>query len=163
MIARLKIKLIKIATSTLNSAGSSSSSSASSFASSASHNQTNSQLSTNNQKQSKETDKQMGQSSSGSKPSPGFSNNPTTGFLTPEYEASVKQFLDFKRKEFEERYKHGPKSQSNQLLDPKNVKLDDFELDRTIGTGSFGRVIIVYLKKDRSQRYAMKMLKKENI
>lgn len=105
----------------------------------------------------------MGQSSSGSKLTPSFSSNPTTGFLTPEYEASVKHFLEFKRKEFEERYKHGPKSQANQTLDPKNVKLDDFELDRTIGTGSFGRVIIVYLKKDRSQRYAMKMLKKENI
>jgi protein kinase A len=43
------------------------------------------------------------------------------------------------------------------------VKLDDFELDRTIGTGSFGRVMIAYLKRDRSQRYAIKMLKKENI
>jgi hypothetical protein len=43
------------------------------------------------------------------------------------------------------------------------VKLDDFELDRTIGTGSFGRVMIAYLKRDRTQRFAIKMLKKENI
>ena len=43
------------------------------------------------------------------------------------------------------------------------VKLDDFELDRTIGTGSFGRVMIAYLKADRAQRFAIKMLRKENI
>ena len=54
-------------------------------------------------------------------------------------------------------------SQQSQLIDPKNCKLEDFELDRTIGTGSFGRVMIVYVKRNRTQRYAMKMLKKENI
>lgn len=173
--SRLKARLIKIATSTLNSSGSSSNSSASSFASSSASQSITNQASSstpgtslkqsnNTNTNTKETDKQMGQSSSGSKPTPSYSNNPSTGYLTPEYEASVKQFLEFKRKEFEEKFKHGGvKSQPNQLLDPKNVKLDDFELDRTIGTGSFGRVIIVYLKKDRTQRYAMKMLKKENI
>ncbi|CAF1034956.1 unnamed protein product [Brachionus calyciflorus] len=163
-------RLIKIATSTLNSSGTSSgNSSTSSFVSSTSNqsasNQASSSSSGTSIKQSiKDTDKQMGQSSSGSKATPSYSNNPNTGYLTPEYEASVKQFLELKRKDFEEKFKHGgAKSQPNQILDPKNVKLDDFELDRTIGTGSFGRVIIVYLKKDKTQRYAMKMLKKENI
>ena len=95
-------------------------------------------------------------------------------------EYDVRQFLDAKKKEFEDKFKHNGVSSSslaskssltsatasasaNLSLDPKNVKLDDFELDRTIGTGSFGRVMIVYVKKDRAQRYAMKMLKKENI
>jgi serine/threonine protein kinase len=33
----------------------------------------------------------------------------------------------------------------------------------TIGTGSFGRVMICYTKSNKSHRYAMKMLKKDNI
>ena len=86
-------------------------------------------------------------------------------YLTAEYENNVKQFLDLKKKEFDERFKlsasnsAGATKQQQQQL----AKLDDFELDRTIGTGSFGRVMVVYLKRDKSQRYAMKMLKKENI
>lgn len=87
------------------------------------------------------------------------------------YDTNVKQFLDAKKKEFEEKFKNNGASKNPQAakettgfqLDPKNVKLDDFDLDRTIGTGSFGRVMIVNLKRDRNQRYAMKMLKKENI
>lgn len=82
----------------------------------------------------------------------------------------MRLYLDGKKKEFEEKYKHssGNNRQSTSSLaspqvDPRTVKLDDFDLDRTIGTGSFGRVMICYLKKDRTQRYAMKMLKKENI
>lgn len=81
----------------------------------------------------------------------------TSQYLNAEYENNVKQFLDQKKKEFEEKFKLN--NNSNKSI----IKLDDFELDRTIGTGSFGRVMIVYVKKDRQQRYAMKMLKKENI
>jgi protein kinase A len=79
-------------------------------------------------------------------------------FYNSEYESSVKHFLDAKKKEFEEKFKQKPTSAAG-----PSVKLDDFDLDRTIGTGSFGRVMIVYTKRDRSQRYAMKMLKKDNI
>ena len=87
------------------------------------------------------------------------------------YESNVRQFLDAKKKEFEEKFKNNGvaknavnnKEGTGFQLDPKNVRLDDFELDRTIGTGSFGRVMVVNLKRDRDQRYAMKMLKKENI
>jgi hypothetical protein len=80
------------------------------------------------------------------------------------YETNVKQFLDIKKKEFDEKFKLNQLNKQNQLVsDPKSVKLEDFDLDRTIGTGSFGRVMIVNLKRDPSQRYAMKMLKKENI
>lgn len=79
------------------------------------------------------------------------------GFLSAEYEASVRQYLEAKRKEFEDKFKQSSNSAKS------SVRLDDFDLDRTIGTGSFGRVMICYLKKDHTQRYAMKMLKKENI
>jgi protein kinase A len=77
-------------------------------------------------------------------------------------DAKVKQFLDSKKKEFEEKFKNSGKTSVIQQNN-NSCKLDDFEMDRTIGTGSFGRVMIVYLKKDRSQRFAMKMLKKDNI
>jgi tRNA A-37 threonylcarbamoyl transferase component Bud32 len=91
--------------------------------------------------------------------------------LNSDYENNVKQFLDQKKKEFDDKFKlinhHSSSSiasssTSSSLL-TTTVKLDDFELDRTIGTGSFGRVMVAYLKRDRTQRYAMKMLKKENI
>ena len=72
------------------------------------------------------------------------------------YETETKEFLEAKAKEFEERY-NAENTSSDQM------KLDDFELERTIGTGSFGRVMIVHVKKESTQRYAMKMLKKENI
>ncbi len=90
-------------------------------------------------------------------------------YLTPEYENNVKQFLDQKKKEFDERFKTSSSNSvntsgiTNSNMKQQIAKLDDFELDRTIGTGSFGRVMVVYLKRDKSQRYAMKMLKKENI
>ena len=101
-----------------------------------------------------------------------------------DYETKVKIFLDNKKRDFEERFKNclpsslpngavasGVANSTVQItngiktmeLAKNQVKLDDFELDRTIGTGSFGRVMIAYLKRDRSQRYAIKMLKKENI
>ncbi|XP_066592015.1 cAMP-dependent protein kinase catalytic subunit alpha-like [Prorops nasuta] len=43
-----------------------------------------------------------------------------------------------------------------------NGKLDEFECFRTVGTGAFGRVILVKNKK-HSEYYAMKILDKENI
>lgn len=47
------------------------------------------------------------------------------------------------------------------------AKLDDFERVKTLGTGSFGRVMLVYEKSDTSAKdrryYAMKMLDKEKI
>jgi protein kinase A len=79
-------------------------------------------------------------------------SNPT---YTTEYQANVQILLDNKKREFEERYEN-----SNSSI---TKKLDDFDLIRTIGTGNFGRVIIAYLKSDRSQPYAIKMLIKENI
>jgi serine/threonine protein kinase len=95
--------------------------------------------------------------------------------LAPEVDSFFKQLLETKKKEFDEMYKisqiptlntstlNGTPVPPNTNVIRPQVKLDDFELDRTVGTGSFGRVMIAYLKKDRTQRFAMKMLKKENI
>lgn len=134
----------------------------------------------------------MGQNGSITSKNSNLTNNTSSNYLSYKYELDVKQFLDNKKKEFDEKFKHSgansnlishqnagsnvpakpsnishpvsSNSQTQQLIiDPKNCKLEDFELDRTIGTGSFGRVMIVYVKRNRTQRYAMKMLKKENI
>ena len=43
-----------------------------------------------------------------------------------------------------------------------NGKLDDFEIMKTLGTGSFGRVILVQHKSD-SKYYAMKILDKQKV
>lgn len=84
---------------------------------------------------------------------------------TNDYETQIRFYLEQKKKEFEDKSKIIQSSSSNAQSNSKQnqVKLSDFDLDRTIGTGSFGRVMIAYLRKDRSQRFAMKMLKKENI
>jgi hypothetical protein len=132
----------------------------------------------------------MGQNGSITSKNSNLTNNASSNYLSHKYELDVKQFLDNKKKEFDEKFKHSGMnsnlishqnagsnvsvksntsypvsltSQTQQPIDPKNCKLEDFELDRTIGTGSFGRVMIVYVKRNRTQRYAMKMLKKENI
>jgi len=103
-----------------------------------------------------------------------FNNQDESNMRQIMYETNVRQFLEAKKKEFDERFKNKalPKASSassglsnkENLTDAKiGIKLEDFDLDRTIGTGSFGRVMIVNLKRERSKRYAMKMLKKENI
>jgi len=115
----------------------------------------------------------MGQGSLiNSKHNNNYLNNDEANAKQVLYENNVRQFLEGKKKEFDERFKNNGQSKSPTTSnkengqyqpDPISIKLDDFELDRTIGTGSFGRVMIVNLKKNRNQRYAMKMLKKENI
>lgn len=59
-------------------------------------------------------------------------------------------FLDDCKKEFQERWENPP---------PSTVVLDDFDRMRTLGTGSFGRVMLVQ-HKDNKQYYAMKILDK---
>lgn len=44
----------------------------------------------------------------------------------------------------------------------KKFRLDDFNINRTLGTGSFGRVHLVQTKSDKSY-YAMKVMKKTEI
>ncbi len=89
-----------------------------------------------------------------------------------EYEKKLKEIFEIKKTEFEENYNASTipssmpiSSGSNffEIIKPKEMELNNFSLDRTIGTGSFGRVVIATLKTDPKRRYAIKMLKKENI
>ena len=100
----------------------------------------------------------------------GKSHEPSMQSL--EYEVKLKEIFEIKKKEFEERFENISTSKTNSIsnysqisrsVSVSQVVLDDFILDRTIGTGSFGRVMIATLKSDPKQQYAIKMLKKENI
>merc|ERR1712156_704324 len=66
---------------------------------------------------------------------------------------SVKEFLEKCKSEFEEQWS-------------KNIKntacLDDFERLKTLGTGSFGRVMLVQHKANKTH-YAMKILDKQKV
>ncbi|GFR03276.1 cAMP-dependent protein kinase catalytic subunit 1, partial [Trichonephila clavata] len=61
-----------------------------------------------------------------------------------------KEFLDQAKKDFESKWNSPP---------PSTVKLKDFERIQTLGTGSFGRVMLVQ-HKDTKKYYAMKILDK---
>jgi protein kinase A len=66
----------------------------------------------------------------------------------------VKQILEEAKKEFEEKWRKPTSS---------NACLDDFDRKKTLGTGSFGRVMLVQHKKDRDKFYAMKILDKQKV
>lgn len=66
---------------------------------------------------------------------------------------SVKEYLDKAKEQFEEKWK---KTGSD------DATLDDFERVRTLGTGSFGRVMFVQHKPTK-QYFAMKILEKEKV
>ncbi|XKL68037.1 hypothetical protein PGB90_003528 [Kerria lacca] len=66
---------------------------------------------------------------------------------------SVKEYLDKAKEQFEEKWK---KTGSDDAC------LDDFERVRTLGTGSFGRVMFVQHKPTKVY-YAMKILEKEKV
>ncbi|GFR21725.1 cAMP-dependent protein kinase catalytic subunit 1 [Trichonephila clavata] len=65
-------------------------------------------------------------------------------------EIDFKEFLDQAKKDFESKWNSPP---------PSTVKLKDFERIQTLGTGSFGRVMLVQ-HKDTKKYYAMKILDK---
>ena len=46
---------------------------------------------------------------------------------------------------------------------PGKLSLKDFEISRTLGTGSFGRVHLVKYRGDTEEYYAMKVMKKSKI
>jgi protein kinase A len=77
--------------------------------------------------------------SAGSKGSPGAEN--------------VKEFLDRAREEFKQRWDN-PAQQT--------ATLDEFDRIKTLGTGSFGRVMLVQ-HKDNKNYYAMKILDKQKV
>ncbi|KAL1455243.1 hypothetical protein WDU94_009352 [Cyamophila willieti] len=66
---------------------------------------------------------------------------------------SVKEFLDQVKEEFEEKWKKNPTN---------TASLDDFDRIKTLGTGSFGRVMIVQHKPTK-EYYAMKILDKQKV
>lgn len=66
---------------------------------------------------------------------------------------SVKEFLDQAKEEFEEKWKRNPTN---------TAALEDFDRIKTLGTGSFGRVMIVQHKPTKDY-YAMKILDKQKV
>jgi protein kinase A len=65
----------------------------------------------------------------------------------------VKEFLEKCKTEFEEKWNH-PKHNT--------ATLDDFERLKTLGTGSFGRVMLVQHRQNKTH-YAMKILDKQKV
>ncbi|RKP36751.1 kinase-like protein [Dimargaris cristalligena] len=57
---------------------------------------------------------------------------------------------------------HGAYSSHDPRIEKPRVTLEDFHIERTLGTGSFGRVRLVQYKPTR-QFYAMKVLKKTEV
>ncbi|KAK6989446.1 cAMP-dependent protein kinase catalytic subunit alpha isoform X2 [Biomphalaria glabrata] len=97
-------------------------------------------------------------------------------FLTPQYEEwrskqirdmgnaatakkgdpaeNVKEFLAKAKEEFQQKWDHPPNSACT---------LDDFDRIKTLGTGSFGRVMLVQHKGENKSFYAMKILDKQKV
>merc|ERR1712079_97490 len=71
---------------------------------------------------------------------------------TPE-ESDFQDFLEKAKKEFEEQWSKNPKN---------TACLDDFDRLKTLGTGSFGRVMLSQHKEKKSY-YAMKILDKQKV
>lgn len=69
---------------------------------------------------------------------------------TAEY---VKEYLERVKEEFEEKWKKNPTN---------TAALDDFDRIKTLGTGSFGRVMLVQHKASK-EYYAMKILDKQKV
>lgn len=67
---------------------------------------------------------------------------------------NLKAFLAEAKEEFLRRWENPTQS---------TAKLDDFERLKTLGTGSFGRVVLVKKKNASSQFYAMKILDKQKV
>jgi len=66
---------------------------------------------------------------------------------------SVQDFLEKAKKEFEENYAKNPKN---------TACLEDFDRLKTLGTGSFGRVMLVQHRSNKTH-YAMKILDKQKV
>uniref|UniRef100_A0A182P2I0 cAMP-dependent protein kinase n=1 Tax=Anopheles epiroticus TaxID=199890 RepID=A0A182P2I0_9DIPT len=80
-------------------------------------------------------------------------NNATSANKKVDAAESVREFLDQAKEDFEEKWKRNPTN---------TAALDDFERIKTLGTGSFGRVMIVQHKSTKDY-YAMKILDKQKV
>ncbi|CAG5125519.1 unnamed protein product, partial [Candidula unifasciata] len=65
-----------------------------------------------------------------------------------------KEFLARAKEEFQQKWDHAP---------PSSSCLDDFDRIKTLGTGSFGRVMLVQHKGEGKTYYAMKILDKQKV
>jgi len=82
------------------------------------------------------------------------SNNPLFNLTMPKDKTfDFREFLESKKEDFEEKWKKPLKN---------TASLDDFERLKTLGTGSFGRVMLVQ-RKECSKYYAMKILDKQKV
>jgi protein kinase A len=66
---------------------------------------------------------------------------------------NVQDFLDKAKKDFEEKWAKNPQN---------TAQLDDFDRLKTLGTGSFGRVMLAQHKEKKSY-FAMKILDKQKV
>lgn len=80
-------------------------------------------------------------------------NNATSANRKVDAAESVKEFLDQAKEDFEEKWKRNPTN---------TASLDDFDRIKTLGTGSFGRVMIVQHKPTKDY-FAMKILDKQKV
>uniref|UniRef100_A0A0K8TZK8 cAMP-dependent protein kinase n=1 Tax=Bactrocera latifrons TaxID=174628 RepID=A0A0K8TZK8_BACLA len=80
-------------------------------------------------------------------------NNATTSNKKVDAAETVKEFLEQAKEEFEDKWRRNPTN---------TACLDDFERIKTLGTGSFGRVMIVQHKPTKDY-YAMKILDKQKV
>jgi protein kinase A len=88
----------------------------------------------------------MGTSSSSLTPNVGMVNSTQV-----QIDAQISAYLDHAKQEFESRYSSPAK---------QTAKLEDFNLQRTVGTGSFGRVMIC---QHGHQTLALKIMEKVTI
>jgi len=80
-------------------------------------------------------------------------NNATSANKKVDAAESVKEFLEQAKEDFEEKWKRNPTN---------TASLDDFDRIKTLGTGSFGRVMIVQHKPTKDY-FAMKILDKQKV
>jgi protein kinase A len=78
-------------------------------------------------------------------------NNAMMNSNQAQIDAQVSSYLDQARQEFEAKYSQPVKA---------TAKLEDFHLQRTVGTGSFGRVMIA---QHGHQSVALKIMEKQTI
>lgn len=90
----------------------------------------------------------MGNNSSSSSAS---SSNAMANPSQAQIDAQVSAYLEHAKQEFDSRYSQPAK---------QTAKLEDFNLQRTVGTGSFGRVMIV---QHGNQTLALKIMEKTTI
>lgn len=87
----------------------------------------------------------------GSNSSSSSSSGTPSGSSQAQIDAQITSYLENAKQEFETKYSQPAR---------QTAKLEDFHLQRTVGTGSFGRVMIV---QNANQTLALKIMEKQTI